>query len=223
MRTTVDLDGLDALVEHGAVVVDVLPAATYAEVHLPGARNIPLADLDEAAVAGLDRSAAVVVYCFDYQCDLSPRAAARLESLGFTDVADFVAGRAAWTADGRPTQGEIADRDRILPRVRQDVPRCPPDATLAVARSAIGEWELCCVVDDDGVLLGIVRSDALVGPGELPLRDLVVTGPGTVRPDARVTEMAEQLDRDRLDHVLVTSFSGRLIGLLRRSDLDGDR
>jgi rhodanese-related sulfurtransferase len=223
MTTTVDLDGLDALVRNGAVVIDVLPASTYADVHVPGARNIPLTELDDSATSDLDRSTPVVVYCFDYQCDLSPRAAARLESLGFEHVADFVSGRAAWTADGRPTEGEIGDRDRISGCVRRDVPRCGPDATATDARALIGDWELCAVVDSEGILLGVVRADALEGADNLAVRDLLLPGPGTVRPDARVTEMAEQLDRDRLEHVLVTTFGGRLIGLLRRSDLDADR
>jgi rhodanese-related sulfurtransferase len=223
MTTTVDLDGLDELVRNGAVVIDVLPASTYTDVHVPGARNIPLTELDESATSDLDRSTPVVVYCFDYQCDLSPRAAARLESLGFEHVADFAAGRAAWSADGRPTEGEIGDRDRIIDRVRRDVPRSDPDASVADVRKSIGDWELCAVVDSDGILLGVIRADALEGSEHLAARDLLVPGPGTVRPDARVTEMAEQLDRDRLEHVLVTTFGGRLIGLLRRSDLDADR
>jgi rhodanese-related sulfurtransferase/CBS domain-containing protein len=224
MTSTVDLRQLDALVAQGAVIVDVLPESTYAEVHLPGAVNIPLTRMDERSTAALDRSKPVAVYCFDYQCDLSPRAAARLTQLGFTSVHDFVAGRAAWTSDGRPTEGTIGDRDRILPMVRADVPSCAPDVTVGDARKSIGEWELCVVIDADDIVLGIVRADALPGqPDDLVLDALLVPGPGTVRPDARVRGMAEQLRDDHLEHVLVTTFSGRLLGLLRRADLDVGR
>jgi rhodanese-related sulfurtransferase len=45
--------------------VEVLPAAEYVEEHLPGAINLPLKELDEAATAGLDRTRPVVVCCWD--------------------------------------------------------------------------------------------------------------------------------------------------------------
>jgi rhodanese-related sulfurtransferase len=39
---------------------------------------------------------------------MSPRAACRLELLGFTQVYDYVAGKADWLAHGLPTEGEQA-------------------------------------------------------------------------------------------------------------------
>lgn len=48
-----------------AQVVEVLPAAEYADQHLPGAINIPLKELGAASAAALDRTRAVVVYCWD--------------------------------------------------------------------------------------------------------------------------------------------------------------
>jgi rhodanese-related sulfurtransferase len=223
MTNAVDLGGLDELVAAGATVVDVLPKAHYDDEHIPGAHSIPLVTMDEGAVEGLDRAAPIVVYCFDYQCDLSPRAAARLRDLGFTDVHDFAPGLAAWTSDGRATAGAIGDQDRIMPLVRRDVPRADPNATVGDIKALIGDWELCAVVDDDGVLLGIVRADASTMDPDLPVRDVLVAGPGTVRPDTRVRELAEQLDGDHLDHTLVSTYGGRLIGLLRRADLDAGR
>jgi rhodanese-related sulfurtransferase len=56
---------LRELLEGGAQLVDVLPEADYAEEHLPGAVNIPLKTLDAARTAHLDKTTAVVVYCFD--------------------------------------------------------------------------------------------------------------------------------------------------------------
>jgi rhodanese-related sulfurtransferase len=223
MPTAIDIHELDELLASGATILDVLPEPEYRSNHLPGARNVPLAQMTADAIAGLDPRAPTVVYCFDYQCDLSPRAAARLEDLGFSQVYDFAAGFAAWVSDGRPTEGAIGDRDRVGPLVRRDLPRFAPDRTTEELRSQIGQWELAAVVDDAGVLLGIVRADALTSSRALRARDLIVPGPGTVRPDARVPDMARQLDRDHLDHTLVTTYDGRLIGLLRRGDLDVGR
>jgi rhodanese-related sulfurtransferase len=102
----------------GACFVEVLPASAYEEQHVPGAVNVPLTELSEAAVADLDRQRTTVVYCYDYQCDLSARAAARLERLGFTDVRDYVASKAAWMAAGLSTEAmRSLYADRVLPKL----------------------------------------------------------------------------------------------------------
>lgn len=56
---------LRALLDGDAQLVEVLPEAEYAEEHLPGAINIPLKTLDAASAAQLDKTKAVVVYCWD--------------------------------------------------------------------------------------------------------------------------------------------------------------
>ena len=54
------------LLEQGAQLVDVLGADEFEQDHLPGAINIPLKQLDEKTVAGLDRERPVLVYCNDF-------------------------------------------------------------------------------------------------------------------------------------------------------------
>jgi rhodanese-related sulfurtransferase len=49
----------------GTQLVEVLPPSEFTELHLPGAISIPLKTLDEQTTAALDRSRAVVVYCWD--------------------------------------------------------------------------------------------------------------------------------------------------------------
>lgn len=53
------------LLEDGAQLIEVLPVAEYEELHLPGAISIPLKTLDAHSTATLDRSRAVVLYCWD--------------------------------------------------------------------------------------------------------------------------------------------------------------
>lgn len=53
------------LLEDRAQLIEVLPAAEYEELHLPGAISIPLKTLDAHSTANLDRSRAVVLYCWD--------------------------------------------------------------------------------------------------------------------------------------------------------------
>ena len=49
----------------GVQLVEVLPPDDYEEEHLPSAINIPLRRIDREAHERLDRSRAVVVYCWD--------------------------------------------------------------------------------------------------------------------------------------------------------------
>jgi rhodanese-related sulfurtransferase len=65
MPQAVDLEQLRRLVDDGAQLVEVLPAAEYEEEHLPGAVNLPLKELDATSAMRLDRSRAVIAYCYD--------------------------------------------------------------------------------------------------------------------------------------------------------------
>jgi rhodanese-related sulfurtransferase len=65
MPTRIELAQLQELLDGGAQLVEVLPAAEYAEEHLPGAVSLPLKELDAASAARLDRTRPVVVYCWD--------------------------------------------------------------------------------------------------------------------------------------------------------------
>jgi rhodanese-related sulfurtransferase len=65
MPTGIDLAKLQELRDAGAQLVEVLPAAEYAEEHLPGAVSIPLKQLDAASAGRLDPARPVVVYCWD--------------------------------------------------------------------------------------------------------------------------------------------------------------
>jgi rhodanese-related sulfurtransferase len=65
MPTRIELAQLQELLDGGAQLVEVLPAAEYAEEHLPGAVSLPLKELDATSAARLDRTRPVVVYCWD--------------------------------------------------------------------------------------------------------------------------------------------------------------
>lgn len=89
------------------LVVDVLPTDHYESQHIPGATNIPLShDRFVDAVEGVAESKEqpVVVYCASTECDMSPKAAKKLEDAGFTNVADFEGGIEEWKAAGFDVQ-----------------------------------------------------------------------------------------------------------------------
>jgi rhodanese-related sulfurtransferase len=53
------------MVSEGAQLVEVLPAKEYEEDHLPGARSIPLRQINKEGTATLDRNRPLIVYCWD--------------------------------------------------------------------------------------------------------------------------------------------------------------
>ncbi len=66
---------------------------------------------------------------------MSPRAACRLESIGFTQVHDYVAGKADWGSAGLPLEGTRGSETRVGAYINRDVPTCRLDERLADVRA----------------------------------------------------------------------------------------
>jgi rhodanese-related sulfurtransferase len=56
---------VQALIERGIQIVEVLGPEEYEEDHLPGAINLPLRRIDAHARERLDPTRPVLVYCWD--------------------------------------------------------------------------------------------------------------------------------------------------------------
>ena len=219
MPGQIDTETTRAMAEAGAQLVEVLPEEAYRREHLPGAVSLPLAEIARAPKV-LDTTRPVIAYCHGHQCDLSPRAAAHLELLGFLDVYDYVDGKVAWLGEGLPSEGIIDDGERVGSVARRDVPRVGPDALVDNAvRAADGPWEVVVVVNDEDIVLGLVRVER-VADGGVGVRSVMEMAPSTVRPSVTRPELAKNMDNDGQRFVLVTTLSGRLIGLVHRDDLD---
>lgn len=65
MPSPINAHRLRELVGAGAQLVEVLPEAEYREEHLPSAISMQLRVLDAWTVRELDRTRAVIVYCWD--------------------------------------------------------------------------------------------------------------------------------------------------------------
>ncbi len=99
---------------------------------------------------------------------MSARAASRLETLGFSHVYRYQPGKADWFAAGLPREGEEAHTPRVADVARRDVPTCRIDERVGAVRDRVraGNWDVCVVVDEQRVVLGLVRAEALgVDPG----------------------------------------------------------
>ncbi len=67
MPSPIDRDQVRRLMAERAQIIEVLPAESWADEHLPGAINIPLKELDASSAARLRRDLPIVTYCHDFQ------------------------------------------------------------------------------------------------------------------------------------------------------------
>ena len=220
MVRPVDTEGARHLQAGGAQLLEVLPAKAFREEHLPGAVNIPMRELtDERARAELDVDRPVVVYCYDTQCDLSARAAARLEQAGFGEVYDYTGSKAAWLAMGLPYEGSVAAEGRAG-HVARAAATCSPDTKLSDL-PAPGPGGVVLVVDDEGRVLGSIRPEHLTGEG-LAI-DVAHPAPSSVRPSIQVDELSRSMRKAGESFVVVSRLDGVLLGVIERGDLGVDR
>ncbi|MFL5908866.1 MAG: rhodanese-like domain-containing protein [Solirubrobacterales bacterium] len=221
MREKIDYPRLRELLDEGAQLVEVLPAEEYEEEHLPGAISIPLKQLDADTTAKLDKSKPVIVYCWDYLCDMSPRAAARLDSLGFERVYDYGASKVDYLARGLPREGEKADERRAGDVLRDDVVRCGLADPVDEVRERIeaSPYGFALLVSEDQVVLGRVRRSALDETREATAEQVMEAGPSTIRASEEPDALRERLEDRDLNAAVVTTPDGVLLGIVRRADL----
>lgn len=153
---------------------------------------------------------------------MSPRAAARLESIGFPRVYDYVAGKADWGSAGLPLEGENPSSRRAAALVRTDVPTCRLGDRLpeVCAQVEAAGWDQCFVVDETGVVLGRLGRSALRREDDVAVEEAMSEGPSTVRPSARLDRVVERMRRQNLTNLPITTSEGRFVGLLMRDDAE---
>lgn len=150
---------------------------------------------------------------------MSPRAAWRLESLGFSDVYDYVASKMDWLGAGLAFEGTLVQQPRLGTLANADVPTCRLDDTVADVAQRVGSWELCLVLNDHNVVLGLVRAEALGVGGDQHIEEVMREAPKTFRPHISAEEFAPQLDKSPRPWVLVTNLDGTLVGIARPEDI----
>jgi CBS domain-containing protein len=153
---------------------------------------------------------------------MSPRAASRLETLGFERVYDYVAGKADWGSFGLPLEGAEGSETRAGAHLRTDAPNCAPGDRLLEICKRLQEsgWDTCFVLDERGVVLGRIGRRAIGGRADVSGGEAMTLGPSTVRPSARLEAMVERMRRQGLTSLPVTRSDGRLVGLLTLRDAE---
>ena len=152
---------------------------------------------------------------------MSPRAAWRLESLGFGEVYDYVAGKLDWMAAGLLTEGTNATRPRAGDLARKDTPTSNLEERLSAVRDRVQGlgWDSVVVVNDERVVFGMLRAKELALDGDQPIAQAMRPGPSTFRPYVSAEEMAHFMVEHKLENTPITTSDGRLVGLLLQTDV----
>lgn len=153
---------------------------------------------------------------------MSPRAASRLESIGFDQVYDYVAGKADWGSAGLPLEGKEGSETRAGAYARSDVPTCRAGDRLQDVCVQVEEsgWDTCFVVDERRVVLGRLGRRAILGRKDVSAEEAMTPGPSTIRPSARLEAVLERMRRQKLTNLPVTTSDGRLVGVLSLGDAE---
>jgi CBS-domain-containing membrane protein len=146
---------------------------------------------------------------------MAPRAASRLEHLGFESVMHYSGGKLDWMASGLPTEGENSSRPRAGTVARKDFAACSPADLVRDVRTRDGT---AVVVDSNGVVLGMLREKELGRDGAARVEDVMVCGPSTFRPYVAIKEIADYMTEHELDSTPITTSDGKVVGVLFRED-----
>jgi CBS domain-containing protein len=140
--------------------------------------------------------------------------------MGFTQVYDYTAGKLDWLAAGLATEGSNAQRPRAGDVARADVPTCQLDERLrdVAQRVRAAGWDACVVVNQQRIVLGLLRAGELEADPSLRIEQAMRPGPSTFRPYVSIVEMARLMADHNLESSPITTSDGRLVGLLRRRD-----
>lgn len=103
---TYDLQQAYELHQQGKILfVDARPPGEYRELHIEGAINLPVEQIDNFDTSNLkklDPERIIIVYCAHEDCHASLQVAELLQKKGLKQVAVFLGGFRAWDQAGYP-------------------------------------------------------------------------------------------------------------------------
>jgi predicted transcriptional regulator len=136
-------------------------------------------------------------------------------------VYDYVDGKLDWMAAGLPTEGTNALLPRAGSTAHKDVPTCGLKDRLGDVRDRVRAqgWESVVVVNEERVVLGLLRSAELDKDSDLVIERAMRPGPSTFRPYVSLHEMAHFMVEHKLENTPITTSDGRLVGLLLQKDV----
>lgn len=147
---------------------------------------------------------------------MSPRAAWRLEDFGFRAVYDYTGGKADWLAAGLPTEGR--GHARRVTSAMETPPATQRDHNLTevVARTRAIGWDICVVVNNQNIVIGVLRLDRMEPAPIGRAEELMEPGTTTIRADADLEQTLNRMSRRNVGNLVVSTPEGGLLGVLRR-------
>ena len=152
---------------------------------------------------------------------MSPRAAWRLEQLGFSDVYDYVAGKAAWMGCGLPIEGGRGADDLVGSLAERSVPTCEVSEHLADVEPRFGGAEIAVVLNDDDVVMGLLRPEVFGLDPATEAGDVMQPGPSTFRPSMTIEEARDYVAQGKAPRLLITTLDGNYVGVVPVEKLAG--
>jgi molybdopterin/thiamine biosynthesis adenylyltransferase/rhodanese-related sulfurtransferase len=212
-----------ALVDAGALLLDVREADEWDEGHLPGAVFVPRGFLESRIeAAASDHARPMVVYCAGGT--RSAFAAQQLQDMGYSDVVNMIGGFQAWKAEGRPwtkpprltaEQKVRYSRHLLIPEVGAEgqakllaskvlfigAGGLGSPAMLYLAAAGVGTIGIVDfdVVDASNLQRQVVHATDRIGQKKTESAALTIRG---LNPDVRVIGYDEMLTEDNVDRLI---------------------
>lgn len=103
---------------------------------------------------------------------------------------------------------------------RKDVPTCSLHERVGDVRDRVASagWEVCVVVNEERIVLGLLREKELAAGEDESAEQVMRPGPSTFRPHVGIEEIAEFMVHHDRPSVPITTSDGRLVGILLRTD-----
>jgi len=133
-----------------------------------------------------------------------------------------VASKVDWFACGMPREGAAADVPWAGDLVSDDAPTCVPDDRVGEVRERVlaSGYDFCVVVNDERIVLGLLRGDALGKDEDVRADEVMELGPKTTPPSEPVEGLLEARSSQGVKNWLVTTSHGALLGVLSRTQAE---
>ena len=134
-------------------------------------------------------------------------------------------GKMDWLAYGLPVEKGQGGPAMLIERIERQVPTCGLSDSVGEAKRRAEKLgiHICAVVNQQGVVLGLLREDAWEKDPALPAEKVMKPGPTTLRPSYLVDHAVELLVKRNQNAILVTSSDGRLMGVFKRQGSEGKK
>lgn len=132
-------------------------------------------------------------------------------------------GKQAWYEENGPREGKATEEIWIGDVADGSVPTCGLKERIVELRDRVRAdgRDTCVVTNPQGIVLGLLRKNALEASPQATAEEVMASGPKTFRPNVTLQELLKSMrDHDIQTNSLVTTSDGRLLGVISRADAE---